>query len=505
MQATFAGKSVLVTGANRGLGRALVEELLRRGAKRVYAGTRQPTVVADERVTTVTLDVTDPAQIQAAVDGVESLDILINNAGVSVPDDLSDRSAFERHLAVNLYGTLDVTQAFLPLLTRSHGAVVNIVSLGAVAAVPVLPAYSVSKAASLSLTQSLRALLAGRGVSVYAVMPGPIDTDMVRDLEIPKTPPEDVARATLDGVERGEEEIFPDPMSQSLADGWRAGWRRSSSARTRRWSRPSRSRHNEGTRTMKTTMTTHRSARETNGRRRAPSCWSARRSTPAWATSSPAQRRELPWVPVEKDYTLQTADGPKTLAELFDGRSQLLIYHFMFGPSYEAGCPVNSSIADAFDSLIPHLKARDVTLIAVSGAPIEKLRAYRERMGWKFNWASSYESDFNTDLGFSSSLEQTREAIAPILDQLPPVAFRNAKEAGTDIYGYLTELFGFTAFSLEDGVVYQTYSTTGRGVEFLMPYYGILDRAPKGRDEDERMAALDPPPRRIRQRSQRRR
>ena len=160
------------------------------------------------------LDVTDPAQIQEAVDSVESLDILINNAGVSVADDLSDRSAFERHLAVNLYGTLDVTQAFLPSLTRSHGAVVNVVSLGAVAAVPVLPAYSVSKAASLSLTQSLRALLAGRGVSVYAVMPGPIDTDMVRDLDIPKTPPEDVARATLDGVERGEEEIFPDPMSR---------------------------------------------------------------------------------------------------------------------------------------------------------------------------------------------------------------------------------------------------------------------------------------------------
>jgi predicted dithiol-disulfide oxidoreductase (DUF899 family) len=197
------------------------------------------------------------------------------------------------------------------------------------------------------------------------------------------------------------------------------------------------------------------------------------------------QRRELPWVPVEKQYTLQTGAGPKTLAELFDGRSQLLIYHFMFGPSYEAGCPVNSSIADSFDDLVPHLKARDVMLIAVSGAPIEKLLDYRERMGWSFNWASIYESDLNADLGFSSSPEQTREAIEPILDQLPPVALRNARDAGTDIYGYLTELFGFTAFTLEDGTVYQTYSTTGRGVEFLMPYYGFLDRAPKGRDEDE--------------------
>ncbi len=198
------------------------------------------------------------------------------------------------------------------------------------------------------------------------------------------------------------------------------------------------------------------------------------------------QRRSLPWVAVEKAYTLQTADGPKTLAQLFNGRSQLLIYHFMFGPSYDAGCPVNSSMADTFDSLIPHLKARDVTLIAVSGAPIEKLLAYRERMGWKFDWASSYERDFNTDLGFSSSLTQTREAIEPMLDELPAVAFRNAEVAGTDIYGYLTELFGFTAFSLEDGDIYQAYSTTGRGVEFLMPYYGILDRAPKGRDEGER-------------------
>jgi NAD(P)-dependent dehydrogenase (short-subunit alcohol dehydrogenase family) len=223
MSLTIVNMTVLVTGANRGLGRALVDEALRRGAKRVYAASRRPMVLPDQRVTPLLLDVTDQAQIQEAADGVESLDVLINNAGVSVADDLSDRSAFEQHLAVNLYGTLDVTRAFLPLLTRSRGAVVNIVSLGAVAAVPVLPAYSVSKAASLSLTQSLRALLAGRGVSVYAVMPGPIDTDMVRDLAIPKTPPEDVARGTLDGVERGEEEIFPDPMSQSLADGWRAG------------------------------------------------------------------------------------------------------------------------------------------------------------------------------------------------------------------------------------------------------------------------------------------
>jgi NAD(P)-dependent dehydrogenase (short-subunit alcohol dehydrogenase family) len=223
MALAIADKTVLVTGANRGLGRALVDEALRRGAKRVYAASRQSMVVPDDRVTPLVLDVTDASQIKGAVDRVESLDILINNAGVSVHDDLSDRSAFEQHLAVNLYGTLDVTQAFLPSLTRSHGAVVNVVSLGAVAAVPVLPAYSVSKAAALSVTQSLRALLAGQRVSVHAVLPGPIDTDMVRALDIPKASPEDVARATLDGVERGEEEIFPDPMAQSVSDGWRAG------------------------------------------------------------------------------------------------------------------------------------------------------------------------------------------------------------------------------------------------------------------------------------------
>jgi len=223
MPVTIANKTVLVTGANRGLGRALVDEALARGAKRVYAASRRPTLVADERVTPVRLDVTDPAQIREVAGAVESLDILVNNAGVSVGDDLSERSAFEHHLAVNLYGTLDVTRAFLPALTRSRGAVVNVVSLGAIAAVPVLPAYSVSKAAALSLTQSLRALLAGRGVRVLAVMPGPIDTDMVRDLDLPKTAADEVARGTLDGVERGEEEIFPDPMAQLLADGWRAG------------------------------------------------------------------------------------------------------------------------------------------------------------------------------------------------------------------------------------------------------------------------------------------
>jgi NAD(P)-dependent dehydrogenase (short-subunit alcohol dehydrogenase family) len=217
------GKTVLVTGANRGIGQALVDEALRRGAARVYAGTRRPWTHPDERVTPLTLDVTDAAQIQAAAGGVESVDILINNAGVALYDDLSDPAVLEQHLAVNLFGTHAVTQAFLPKLLRSRGAIVNNLSLNALAPLPVIPAYSVSKAAAFSLTQSLRALLAGRGVRVHAVLTGPVDTDMNRGLDIPKATPESAARAVFDGVENGEEDIFPDPMSQTLAEGWRSG------------------------------------------------------------------------------------------------------------------------------------------------------------------------------------------------------------------------------------------------------------------------------------------
>ena len=220
---TIEGKTVLITGANRGLGQALVDEALRRGAERVYAASRQLIAHSDARVTPVIMDVTDWAQIQRAAESVESLDILINNAGLSLPDDLSSRAAFEQHFDVNVYGPLMVTQALLPSLTQSTGRIVNVVSIGAFAAVPILPAYSASKAAAFSVTQSLRALLAGRGVKVHAVLPGPIDTDMIRDLPIPKTPPESVAQAIFDGVENEDEEIFPDPFSEMQAESWRVG------------------------------------------------------------------------------------------------------------------------------------------------------------------------------------------------------------------------------------------------------------------------------------------
>jgi NAD(P)-dependent dehydrogenase (short-subunit alcohol dehydrogenase family) len=217
----IAEKTVLITGANRGIGRALVDEALRRGAKRVYAGTRSALQNGDKRVTPLTLDVTSVSQIQRAVGEVETLDVLINNAGIAVNDDLTNSDVIEQHLAVNFLGLFNVTRAFLPLLRRSKGAIVNNLSLLALAPLPIQPAYSISKAAAFSTTQSLRMLLRGQGVTVHAVLLGPIDTDMTRGLEVPKASPESAARGIFDGFEKGEEDIFPDPWSQSLAEGWR--------------------------------------------------------------------------------------------------------------------------------------------------------------------------------------------------------------------------------------------------------------------------------------------
>jgi predicted dithiol-disulfide oxidoreductase (DUF899 family) len=191
------------------------------------------------------------------------------------------------------------------------------------------------------------------------------------------------------------------------------------------------------------------------------------------------QRRELPWVAIHKPYRFDTDHGPRSLAELFDGRSQLLLYHFMFGPSYQAGDPVNSSIADGLDGLLPHLHARDVTLLLVSRAPLAKLQAYRQRMGWSLPWVSAATTDFNLDFGASATQELTPPG------GLPPIVAQNAAAAGTDVVGYLSEAPVVSVFTLQDGVVYQTYATTWRGVEFLMGYYPILDRVPKGRDEDD--------------------
>ena len=218
-----SNRTVLVTGANRGLGRALVDEALARGADRVYAAARRPVVHADARVIPLRLDVTDPAQVAAVAAEVQSLDVLINNAGVSYPDDLGDVEALRQHLDVNLFGPYRVSQALVPALTHDSGRIVNVLSLAALAPVPITPAYSISKAAAFSLSQSLRELLAGRGITVQVALPGPIDTDMIKGWNIPKTPARDVARALLDGIDAGDDEIFPDPMSAAVATAWNEG------------------------------------------------------------------------------------------------------------------------------------------------------------------------------------------------------------------------------------------------------------------------------------------
>jgi predicted dithiol-disulfide oxidoreductase (DUF899 family) len=215
------------------------------------------------------------------------------------------------------------------------------------------------------------------------------------------------------------------------------------------------------------------------------------------------QRRELPWVPMDKQYTLQTEYGARTLAELFEGRSQLLVYHFMFGPDWDGGCPTCSSTADSFDGLSAHLNACDVTMICVSRAPIEKLLAYRERMGWSFDWASSHESDFNLDYGVSAAEGTRREATTVLLEanemglqrllkerpaigeHMPLIAVHNASATRTDLEGYFSEGHGFSTFARAGEKVYHCYSSYARGTEFLMGYYAILDRAPKGRDEGD--------------------
>ena len=220
----ITGKTILITGTSRGLGRALVTEALRRGAKRVYAGTRTGELEhTDERVVPLKLDLTNLSQIQQAASDIDTLDVLINNAGIALFEDLSSADVIEQHLDVNFLGMFRMVSAFLPLLKRSHGAIVNNLSLAALAPIPILPAYSVSKAAAFNMTQSFRMLLGKQGVTVHGVIIGAMDTDMIKTLDIPKTSTEIVAMGIFDGLERGEEDIFPDPLSQTMAEGWRTG------------------------------------------------------------------------------------------------------------------------------------------------------------------------------------------------------------------------------------------------------------------------------------------
>ncbi len=192
------------------------------------------------------------------------------------------------------------------------------------------------------------------------------------------------------------------------------------------------------------------------------------------------KRQNLPWVPVEKDYTFETADGTRSLADLFDGRSQLMIYHFMFGPEWTAGCPVCSSIADTFAPQVPHLNARDTTMLLSSRAPLEKLLPFRDRMGWEIDWVSA-ETDFHRDIGFL----YTKEELKPFLEsgEIPLTVTQNAEMCGTDEAGYVAEGPGLSVYTLSDGAVYRTYVSTARGLEISMAYYGLLDRTPAGRNE----------------------
>jgi predicted dithiol-disulfide oxidoreductase (DUF899 family) len=206
------------------------------------------------------------------------------------------------------------------------------------------------------------------------------------------------------------------------------------------------------------------------------------------------RRQELPWVPVDKEYRFETDEGSASLADLFRGRSQLLVYHFMFGPDYKAGCPSCSSIADGFDGIVVHLANHDVTLSAVSRAPLAKLQAYQRRMGWTFPWASSAGADFNFDFNVSFSEEQQREGsieynyergghAMDATSSIPEPVAQFAAACGTDAPTYTRDRPGISAFVLEDGVVYHTYSSYARGVDGIWGMYQWLDRAPKGRNE----------------------
>ncbi len=205
------------------------------------------------------------------------------------------------------------------------------------------------------------------------------------------------------------------------------------------------------------------------------------------------RRQALPWVRVDKEYRFETDEGNVSLAELFRGRSQLLVYHFMFGPDYTAGCPSCSAIADGFNGFVVHLAHHDVTLSAVSRAPLAKLQAYKRRMGWTFPWASSLGSDFNSDFDVAPTEEEQREGTvaynyrrsrhAMDAAEVPEVVVQLAAASGTDAASYTRERPGMSAFVLEDGVVYHAYSTYARGLDGLWGMYQWLDRAPRGRNE----------------------
>jgi predicted dithiol-disulfide oxidoreductase (DUF899 family) len=250
----------------------------------------------------------------------------------------------------------------------------------------------------------------------------------------------------------------------------------------------------EGEKTM-TTQTMHRTGTREEWVRARLELLKAEKELSRRIDELAQQRQELPWVPINKGYRFDTDEGSVSLSDLFCGRSQLLVYHFMFGPDYAAGCPSCSAIADGFNGIAVHLANHDVMLWAVSRAPLPKLQAYKLRMGWSFPWASSFGGDFNFDFSASFTQEQQREGAYynfrrddPVMNvgrgaMTNPVSTGNAAMVGTDLSTYLREREGLSAFAIEDDVIYHTYSAYARGVDAIWSMYPWLDRAPKGRNE----------------------
>ena len=427
----------------------------------------------------LTLDVTNAEQIQRAASEIDTLDVLINNAGISIPDDLSKPELIEQHLAVNLFGSLNMTRAFLPRLKRPKGAIVNNISTVALAPLAIIPGYSISKAAALSMTQSLKVLLASQGVTVHAILTGPVDTDMTRGINYPKASPESAAVAIFDGIEKGEEEIFPDPLSQSIAERWHNGaakaLERLSAAfvpetvvgqNSRAWRRDRG--HNEVQDLTKgeeklTSQTTSNTGTREKGQlaMNTPPIvsqqeWEAARQQllvkekvlTSARHAMAAQRRRMPWIAVDKNYEFDGLNGKASLLGLFEGRRQLVIYRAFFEPGVfgwpDHACRGCSLGADQVAHLA-HLNVRDTTLAYASRAPQADIARLKARMGWEMPWytiTDSFDADFGVD-----------------------------------------EWYGYNAFIRGDDKVFRTYFINGREAEAMGTTWSYLDMTALGRQE----------------------
>ena len=454
----IANKTILITGANRGIGRALVGEALRRGAKRVYAATRSELQNADKRVTPLTFDVTNASQIQRAADKIDSLDVLINNAGIALYVDLSKSDVIEQHLAVNLFGPFNVTRAFLPRLIRSKGSIVNILSLAAIAAVPIMPAYSISKAAAFNMTQSLRALLAGPGREGPRRLPwprryryGPRSSDT-----------EGLGRvggaAHLRWVAERRRRYIPRSRVPVYCR-WLARGRRQGAREPVRSFRAERSGE---CCVMAADVTTEMAEERVMNSQMArapivsPEAWEAARQQMLVKEKAltrardalAAERRRMPWMAVEKAYEFEGPKGKVSLLDLFEGRRQLIVYRAFFEPGVfgwpEHACRGCSLGADQVAHLA-HLNARDTTLAYASRAPQADIARLKARMGWEMPWYTITDS-FDSDFG-------------------------------------VNEWHGHNAFIRDGDKVFRTYFINERGDEAMGTTWSYLDITALGRQE----------------------